>query len=295
MEISIIQAIQSIHAEGFWGDLVDSLMIGITFFGESFFLLLALFVIYWCIGKKTGDFLVFSVYLSAGLNFVLKDIFHRPRPCFSEACSDGTIRHVKVNNFLVNTDFKPTSYSFPSGHAAIGSGLYFGIAKHVKKRWVTISSIVLTVLIAISRVYLGVHYPTDVLVGLLCGVLCSVLLGSLYIKFYKYRYYFYLAIAIMFLVFGIVTSTTTGFALAGLGLGYVVGNIIEDRYIKFDSKSVWWKRVLRFFVGLLSTAVVFLPLYLLVGTHGAWSMLTLFFTIISATSLAPFLFKLLKL
>ena len=295
MEVSIIQAIQSIHAEGFWGDLVDSLMLGITFFGESFFLLLALFVIYWCIDKKTGDYLVFSVYLSAGLNFTLKDIFHRARPCFSDACKDGTIRHVKVNNFFVDTDFKPTSYSFPSGHAAIGSALYFGVAKCVKKRWVTILSIVLTVLIAISRVYLGVHYPSDVLVGLICGALCSVLLGSLYVKLYKYKYYFYLGISLVFFVFGIVTSSSTGFLLSGLGLGYVVGNIIEERWIRFESNSAWWKRIIRFFVGLVATAAVFVPLYLLVGTKGAWGMLTLFFTIVSATSLVPLLFKTLKL
>lgn len=295
MEIGIIQAIQSIHTEGFWGALLDALMLAITFLGESLFLVLVLFVVYWCIDKKTGDFLVFCVFLSAGLNFTLKGVFTRTRPCFSDACRDGTIRHVKIDNILVNTDFKPTSYSFPSGHAGIGSGLYLGVATYLKKRWVTIIAIVVSLLIGLSRIYLGVHYPTDVLVGLLCGVLCSVLIGWLYIKFYRYKYIFYLTSTLLFLICALITGNTTMYALLGVGAGYTVGNIIEERYVNFNSKSVWWKRIIRFFVGLGSTGFVFLPFYFLFGISGAWVALTLFPTIVASVSLAPFLFKILKL
>lgn len=295
MEIGIIQAIQSIHVEGFWGALLDALMLIITFFGESLFLVLVLFVTYWCIDKKTGDFLVFCVYLSAGLNFTLKGIFTRPRPCFSDACKDGTIRHVKVDNILVDTDFKPTSYSFPSGHAGIGSGLYLGTATYLKKLSVTVLSVVLSVLIALSRIYLGVHYPTDVLAGLLCGTLCSVVLGSLYLKFYRYKYLFCGVVTLLFLVVSIITGSSTTYALVGVGAGYIVGNIVEEKCVKFNSNSVWWKKVLRFFVGLGSTGLVFLPFYLLCGINGACVALTMFPTIVSAVSLAPFLFKILKL
>lgn len=295
MEIGIIQAIQAIRVEGFFGALLDTIMLAITFFGESLFLVLVLFVVYWCIDKKTGDFLVFCVFLSAGLNFTLKNVFTRSRPCFSDACKDGTIRHVKVDNFLVNTDFKPTSYSFPSGHAGIGSGLYLGVATYLKKSWVTIISVVFCVFIALSRIYLGVHYPTDVLVGLLCGVVCSVLIGSLYLKFYRYKYVFYIVLSILFLISALITGSTSLFALFGVGLGYVVGNVIEERYVKFNSKSVWWKRIIRFFVGIGATALVFVPFYFIFGINGAWVVLTLFPTIVASVSLAPFLFKLLRL
>ena len=295
MEIGIIQAIQSIHAEGFWGALLDALMLTVTFFGESLFLVLVLFVVYWCIDKKTGDYLVFCVYLSAGLNFTLKKIFTRPRPCFSEACADGTIRHVKVKNILVNTDFDSTSYSFPSGHAGIGSGLYFGVANYLKKRWITVTAVILSVLIAVSRLYLGVHYPTDVLVGLLCGVLCSFVLGSLYIKFYRYKHFIYGVISLLFLISAIITGSTSLYALVGVGVGYNLGTFLEDKYVKFSSNSPWWKRIIRFFVGITATAVVFLPFFFIVGINGAWIALTLCPTIVASVFLAPFLFKLLKL
>lgn len=295
MEIGIIQAVQSIHTEGFWGALLDALMLAITFLGESLFLVLVLFVVYWCIDKKTGDFLVFCVYLSAGLNFTLKNIFTRPRPCFSDACREGAIRHVKVDNILVDTDFKPTSYSFPSGHAGIASGLYFGMATYFKRRWITVASVIVSLLIALSRIYLGVHYPTDVLAGLLCGVLCSVLVGALYLKFYRYKYLFYGVVTFLFLIGALITGNTNMYALFGVGAGYTVGSIIEEKYVSFDLKSIWWKRILRFFVGLGSTGLVFLPFYLLCGINGAWAALTLFPTIVAAVSLAPFLFKILKL
>ena len=295
MEIGIIQAIQSIRLEGFLGAFTDALILFITFFGESVFILLALFIIYWCIDKKTGDFLVFSVYLSAGINFTLKDIFVRQRPCFSDACRDGTIRHLKVDGLLVDTNFSPTSYSFPSGHASIGGALYLGLAKYLKKRWITIVSVVLCVLIALSRVYIGVHYPSDVAVGLICALICSFGFGTLYLKFYKYRYYIYGGISLVFLVSAIITANTSTYAIFALGIGYIIGNILEERYVKFQSNSVWWKRILRFFVGLGVTGLVFLPCYFIFGINGAWVVATLVPTIVASVVLAPLSFKLLKL
>lgn len=295
MEIGIIQAIQSIYSEGFIGASIDALMLFITFFGESLFLVLTLFVVYWCIDKKAGDFLVFSVYLSAGLNFTLKDVFSRQRPCFSEACISGEIRHVKVDNFLLSTDYKATSYSFPSGHASIGSGLYLGVARYVRRRWVTISTVVLSILIAITRIYLGVHYPSDVLVGLICGILCSIGFGTLYLKFIKYKHAIFGGVSLVFLISAIILGNTSTWALFGVGAGYTIGTFFENKYVDFNSNSVWWKRILRFLVGLGVTVVVFLPCFFLFGINGACVALTLFPTIVSAVLLAPYLFKILKL
>ncbi|MBC1434644.1 phosphatase PAP2 family protein [Listeria rocourtiae] len=93
------------------------------------------------------------------LNTILKDIFQRPRPNFNRLIAE-------------------TGYSFPSGHAT-GSTIFYGLAAMfliftVKQMWVKIvigvAGLSWIIFIMCSRVYLGVHYPTDVLAGFLFGI-----------------------------------------------------------------------------------------------------------------------------
>jgi undecaprenyl-diphosphatase len=111
--------------------------------------------------KKRKDALVFSftLFFGIGLNLLLKDMFHRPRP------------HLMP---LVHE----TSYSFPSGHAMNSFIFYtclsFFVFRKLKNRQLGISLItvsgVLLLLIGISRIYLGAHYPSDVLAGYMAGL-----------------------------------------------------------------------------------------------------------------------------
>lgn len=121
-----------------------------------------------------GLYLILSVAFGAGvMNQLLKALFHRERPNILRFASEH-------------------GYSFPSGHS-MGSVIFFGglmfILYQLKKRdWITqialVASIILIVLIGISRVYLGVHYPSDVIAGFTFGVIW--LLGSFYVfRLYK--------------------------------------------------------------------------------------------------------------
>lgn len=109
----------------------------------------------------------FSAFLllvaSAGgivLNAVLKSSFDRPRPQLFEWLTE------------------PSSSSFPSGHAMSSAIVYFTVAYLIarleKRRWMRvvtiISSLLIVLLISISRLYLGVHYPSDVLAGMIIGL-----------------------------------------------------------------------------------------------------------------------------
>lgn len=91
---------------------------------------------------------------------ILKPLIHRPRPFLELPYLDIYIP-------------KPTSYSFPSGHAISSFATAWVIVKMIKSSLYKIILIVLSILIASSRVYLMVHYPSDVLGGIALGLICA--------------------------------------------------------------------------------------------------------------------------
>lgn len=127
--------------------------------------------------KKEKDFReVAFLGLAFGLGLlvnsvVLKDVFARPRPEFS------------LNNVIIVG--KPeTDFSFPSGHAFTIALLSVLVAR--KKYVLTLFFIPFTLLVGISRIYLGVHYPSDVLVGLGLGFLYGLVINGVVDKFIEH-------------------------------------------------------------------------------------------------------------
>ena len=94
-------------------------------------------------------------------NMVLKDIFQRPRPfvTFSE---------------IIPLIDKPGSFSFPSGHTSTSFAAAFAVLFMEKKRRYAIPAMIIAAMIGFSRMYVGVHYPTDVLGGIIVGFLSAV-------------------------------------------------------------------------------------------------------------------------
>lgn len=98
-------------------------------------------------------------------NILLKNLVARPRP----------YKHLSELVMLMQA---PSDYSFPSGHACSSFATSGALLWSMKKTWnrVRISCILLAALISFSRLYVGVHYPTDVLVGALIGLVGSYLI-----------------------------------------------------------------------------------------------------------------------
>lgn len=151
---------------------LTSSMIGISFVGSTLFLLIATaaFVIWFALMRWRRDAILFTVTMvgAAILNTTLKLAFHRPRP----------------NPYF---DLRaPSSFSFPSGHALASFCFYLGLAAilttRVERRnmrvllWVLASFCVL--LIGLSRIYLGVHFTTDVIAGY-----CAALIWVIFVRF----------------------------------------------------------------------------------------------------------------
>lgn len=135
----------------------------VTFFGDQTIYLILLpaisFIIYKIYGRvEKAVQLILVVIIASLLNILLKDFIERNRP---------------IGEHLVEV----SSYSFPSGHT-VSSLTFYGFLiyifwtsglKHIYKVVVTIPLILIILGVAISRIYLGVHYPSDVVAGLLAG------------------------------------------------------------------------------------------------------------------------------
>ncbi|GAB4485742.1 MAG: phosphatase PAP2 family protein [Anaerolineales bacterium] len=139
------------------GGWLEAPMKGFTFLGSEEFFLLGLPVIYWCIDARVGLRMGVILLFNGLLNSVLKLAFFGPRPYWV--------------NQQVKALVSETSFGVPSGHAQIATGLWGMLAWQVRRPWVWAAAIFLILMIGLSRLYLGVHFLHDVLLGWLLGAL----------------------------------------------------------------------------------------------------------------------------
>lgn len=139
---------------------LDNVFRIVSLLGEQYFIIAVIFVIFFFIDKKIAYRVMYTIFLELCLNNTIKGIIQRPRPWVA----DATYEPAEIAKGTA------TGYSFPSGHTAIISTLATSISINFRKKLVIVICSVLVVLVAFSRIILGVHYPTDVLVGFLVGV-----------------------------------------------------------------------------------------------------------------------------
>jgi membrane-associated phospholipid phosphatase len=149
--ISFIIAFQSM---GTW---LEAPMKFFSFLGSENFYLIFMPLVYWSIDAALGVRLWFISLAGVSLNQFFKMPIHGSRPYWVST---------KVSALASETGF-----GIPSGHAEIGAGLWGMLAAYYRRTWVWISAVLLVFFIGLSRLYLGVHFPHDVLAGWVLGFL----------------------------------------------------------------------------------------------------------------------------
>lgn len=297
--MDILYALEKIRTP-FW----NGVMSAVTQLGGEVIFIVAAVVVFWCVSKWEGYYLMTIAFCGTVLNQFLKLICRVPRPW------------VRDPNFTIveSARAEAMGYSFPSGHTQNAVGLFGGMARWGGRRWVRLGLTALALVIAFSRMYLGVHTPADVGVSL---VLAAALVLGLYPLMRraqeKPRYMGYVLAAMLvvsgaFVVFveayGFSADTDAENLASGIGnawkmLGAVAGMtlawLLDRRYIHFETQAVWWVQVIKVAVGMALLLVIKsglkAPLLALLGHEGLAGGVRYFLLVLVAGAVWPLVFR----
>jgi membrane-associated phospholipid phosphatase len=225
---------------------LDQLMYLITSMGSELFYIIVLPVLYWTWSKRAGYRMGMFYLFGAYLNSVLKVAFHIPRPV---PTADARVMHPETG----------PGYAFPSGHAQ-GATVFWGqraLELRTRAAWVTAA--VITVLVSMSRIYLNVHWPSDVAGGILIGVALLVVLNLLSGLWERLdlpvpvRILACLALAVAaYLLY----REDDAYILIGFLLGFPAGRILEETYVGWTERARFRANVLKVVVGLAGLIIL---------------------------------------
>ena len=262
----------------------------ITMLGEKNILIAFIAWIFWNIDKKKGFILSFTLLFSLFINVVLKISIHNSRPF--EVIPEIVGKRIHT----------ATGYSFPSGHTQGATSFYVVLSLLLKKRWAYVAAVVISVLVAFSRLYLGVHWPIDVIGGLLAGSGIAVIMYHVFSTIYDNSVsrdllvvFSSIGALLTLTVFLIINRfyfagdliITDLMKITGVFAGASVGFILEEKYVKFSTTGNKIKKVLRFIIGLALALVLLSGLKLLLPPVDAFHFLRYALTGLWITWLFP--------
>lgn len=242
---------------------LNEFMLLITQLGEETAFLAAALIVFWCVDKHKGYFLMAVGFIGTMLGQFLKLLFRIPRPW------------VLDDNFTILEQARKAAdgYSFPSGHSLTAVGTFGAVAAVSEKKWLRNLCIAIAVLVPFSRMYVGVHTPADVLVGSGIAVglifLLRPMAGEDQPKRMKWILGVMLCMALGLLVFvsywpfpldidghNLESGLKNGYTMLGCAAGILVVYPLEKKYVNFETKARWWAQVLKVILGLVAVLLV---------------------------------------
>ncbi len=169
-DLSVFQWIQSIQNE-----FLDALMVGITTLGNAgaVFIVLGLALLFTKKYRKAGFAVLVALLVMLLCNdLFLKEFFARPRP-FNLFGTNPEKYAVWGKEYIYpELVHKPSSFSFPSGHTASAFAAAVALLWHDRK--LGVPTVIFAALMGFSRIYVQVHYCTDVIGGVVSGTICAL-------------------------------------------------------------------------------------------------------------------------
>ena len=236
---------------------LNELMLTITQLGEETAFLATALIIFWCVDKYCGYYLMGVGLFGNVANQFLKITCRVPRP------------------WVIDPNFKAleaaipeaAGYSFPSGHSQTAVGTFGCIAVTQKNKIIRGICIAIMILVPFSRMYVGVHTPADVLVGSAMALVTMLVFYPLMLSNNKKYIPLVLAgMALMSMAYlmyvllypfpadidahNYASSVKNAYTFLGCVTGALVVYIVDDRKIRFDTKAVWWAQILKAVLGI---------------------------------------------
>ena len=230
----------------------------VTHIGEETVFLVVALLFFWCINKRWGYYMLISGLVGTVVNQAAKLTFKIPRPW------------IKDPSFTIveSARAEATGYSFPSGHTQNTAGTFGAIARWSSKKSVRVIAITIIVLVALSRMYLGVHTPLDVGVSLLVAAIIIFGLYPIFKSEESFKRYMpivtvvstLLALGLLLFVFlmsdlgvdpsNLYSGKKNGATLFGCTMALIPVYYVDTKYINFETDAKWYSQVLKFVLGL---------------------------------------------
>ena len=283
--------------------VLDALMEGITLLGDETVFLVVALLVFWCVSKKWGYYLMGIGFVGTLLNQFLKLVFRVPRPWVRDP--GFTI----VEGARAGAD----GYSFPSGHTQSAVGTFGGIAHFTRYNWMRVACWALMVLVPFSRMYLGVHTPADVAVSFALAAALVFVLKPLMDRTDRDPGLLYLLLlgmallAVLYVLYvecwpfpadmdaaNYVSGRENAYKLLGAVAGINLVHYVDDQFLRFETQAPPLAQGLKLVLGLLvvlaakeGLKVPFGPLF---GGHPAGDAVRYFLVVLAAGCLWPLAF-----
>ena len=282
---------------------VTKALSALTYFGGVYGFMVLSIIVFWCIDKRCGYFMLSLGFLGTVINQFLKILFRIPRP------------------WVLDPSFEPVEsavadaggFSFPSGHTQNVFATFGGVFAWTKKTWLKILCAVMIVLVAFSRMYLGVHTPLDVGVSVVIGIVLLLVLYPVFrdIDRHPNRFYGFLAVLAVLLaafllysylwpfpdwmyaeehVVNLIEARHNASILTGALAALTIAYTLDLRRTRFDTKAIWWAQILKVVIGLIVTLALIEGTKAVLGRSDIVTGLRYFLGVLFAAGVWPMTF-----
>ena len=297
--MELLYALESIRTP-----FLDKLMGLVTNLGGEAVFIVAAIVVFWCLNKSCGYYMMTVGFAGPIINQFLKLWFRIPRPW------------VKDPNFTIveSARAEATGYSFPSGHTQNAFAVFGSPARFFKSTALRIIFIFLIALTAFSRMYVGVHTPLDVGVSLIVGTILVFVIYPFFRDMDKSPkkvyiiFGIFIVLAAAFVAFvelydfpadidaeNYASGLKNAYMILFCAIGLMLTFFIDTKYVHFHTQAVWWAQIIKVVVGLAILlalkSVLKAPLLALFGGHSVAHGVRYFIVILFAGIVWPMTFK----
>lgn len=297
--MELLYALESIRTP-----FLDKLMGLVTNLGGEAVFIVAAIVVFWCLNKSCGYYMMTVGFAGTIINQFLKLWFRIPRPW------------VKDPNFTIveSARAEATGYSFPSGHTQNAFAVFGAPARFFKNTALRIVFILLIALTAFSRMYVGVHTPLDVGVSLIVGTILVFVIYPFFRDMDKSPkkvyiiFGIFIVLAAAFVAFvelydfpadidaeNYASGLKNAYMILFCAIGLMLTFFIDTKYVRFHTQAVWWAQIIKVVVGLAILlalkSVLKAPLLALFGGHSVAHGVRYFIVILFAGIVWPMTFK----
>ena len=243
--------------------VLNEFMLAITRLGEETAFLAIAIIVFWCVDKYQGYYLLGVGLFGNMANQFMKILCRVPRPWIKDPSL----------TVLGNAKEAAAGYSFPSGHSQTAVGTFGCLAVTQQKRWFHAVCLAIMILVPFSRMYLGVHTPADVTIGSAMALAMVLLFEPLMLgdgkKNIPWVFAGMLVLSIGYLLYvelypfgtgvdahNYESALKNGYTFLGCFAGILTVYFADEKKLRFSTKARWWAQILKAVLGLVVVLAV---------------------------------------